>query len=62
MSQHLDSLEVGATVDVRGPSGNIVYLGQGYLCLKEPGKPEQIRWAKKMGLIAGGTGESEMEV
>ena len=58
MSQHLNSLEVGATVDIRGPTGNIVYLGQGYLRLKEPGKPEQIRWAKEIGLIAGGTGEN----
>ena len=31
MSQHLDSLKVGDTVDIRGPAGKVVYLGQGFI-------------------------------
>ena len=57
MSQYLNSLEVGQTVDIRGPAGKVIYLGRGCLRVKEPGRPEQIRWAKELGLIAGGTGE-----
>lgn len=29
MSQHLDSLGIGDTIDVRGPSGKFLYLGKG---------------------------------
>jgi len=29
MTQHLDSLEVGDYVDVRGPNGLLVYNGRG---------------------------------
>ena len=29
MSQYLDLLEVGDTVDIRGPSGKLTYLGKG---------------------------------
>ena len=57
MSQYLESLKVGDTVDIRGPSGKVVYLGQGYFRVKEPGKPEETRYAEQVGLIAGGTGE-----
>lgn len=32
MSQHLDSLSIGSTVEIRGPSGKLTYIGQGY-CL-----------------------------
>ena len=57
MSQHLNSLSVGDTVDISGPAGKVVYLGRGYIRVKLPGKPEQIRFATDVGLIAGGTGE-----
>lgn len=29
MSQHMDSLAVGDTIDVRGPYGEFTYLGRG---------------------------------
>ena len=29
MTQHLESLEIGDTIDVRGPSGHLTYLGKG---------------------------------
>lgn len=60
MSQHLDMLAIGDTIDVRGPSGKVVYLGRGYIRVKFPGKPEQIRKAKEIGLISGGTGITPM--
>ena len=56
MSQYLNSLSVGDTVDIRGPAGKVVYLGRGYFRVKDPGKPEEIRFATDVGLIAGGTG------
>ncbi len=29
MSQHLDSLEIGDTIDIRGPEGKVNYAGRG---------------------------------
>ena len=29
MCQYLDSLEIGDTVDIRGPAGKLTYLGRG---------------------------------
>ena len=57
MSQYLNSLSIGDTVDIRGPAGKVVYLGRGYFRVKDPGKPEEIRFATDVGLIAGGTGK-----
>lgn len=31
MSQYLDTLEIGDTVDIRGPSGKLTYVGRGEL-------------------------------
>ena len=31
MSQYLDSLKIGDTVDIRGPSGKLTYVGRGEL-------------------------------
>ncbi len=62
MSQYLNSLSIGDTVDVRGPAGKVTYLGRGKLRVKLPGKPEQMRHAKKIGLIAGGTGGRSHDV
>ncbi|CAI8054620.1 NADH-cytochrome b5 reductase 2 [Geodia barretti] len=60
MSQYLDSLKVGDTIDITGPAGKVIYLGRGYIRVKYPGKPEQIRFATDIGLIAGGTGITPM--
>lgn len=61
MSQYLDLLEVGDTVDIRGPSGKLTYLGRGKFSIKENNKdPVQVRRAKNVGLIAGGTGITPM--
>lgn len=34
MSQHLDNLKIGDTVDFRGPSGRLIYKGHGKFCIK----------------------------
>ena len=60
MSQYLNSLSLGDTVDIRGPSGKVTYLGRGYVQVKHPGKPESIRHCTELGLIAGGTGITPM--
>nr|GLL44044.1 nitrate reductase [NADH]-like isoform X2 [Ipomoea trifida] len=51
MSQHLDSLELGSTLDVKGPLGHIEYQGRGKFLVH--GKPKH---AKKLAMLAGGTG------
>ncbi|XP_047976946.1 nitrate reductase [NADH]-like [Salvia hispanica] len=51
MSQHLDSLEIGSFIDIKGPLGHIEYTGKGNFVVH--GKQ---RFAKKLAMIAGGTG------
>ncbi|CAM9224046.1 unnamed protein product, partial [Hapterophycus canaliculatus] len=34
MSMHLENLRVGDTVDMRGPKGNLTYLGNGNFRIK----------------------------
>eukprot|EP00437_Effrenium_voratum_P067650 CAMPEP_0181509006 /NCGR_PEP_ID=MMETSP1110-20121109/60095_1 /TAXON_ID=174948 /ORGANISM="Symbiodinium sp., Strain CCMP421" /LENGTH=242 /DNA_ID=CAMNT_0023638497 /DNA_START=1 /DNA_END=729 /DNA_ORIENTATION=- len=51
MSQHLESMKIGDSIDVKGPIGEFVYKGQGQ-CLVN-GKPRSVR---EISMIAGGTG------
>lgn len=51
MSQYLDSLSLGSTMDVKGPLGHIEYIGTGNFMVH--GKP---KFAKKLTMLAGGTG------
>ncbi|XP_022993049.1 nitrate reductase [NADH] [Cucurbita maxima] len=51
MSQYLDSMEVGSTLDVKGPLGHIEYTGRGNFMVH--GKP---RFARRLAMLAGGTG------
>uniref|UniRef100_A0A6M2DE83 NADH-cytochrome b5 reductase n=1 Tax=Xenopsylla cheopis TaxID=163159 RepID=A0A6M2DE83_XENCH len=61
LSQHLESLELGDTIDVRGPSGRLVYLGNGLFSIKKLRKdPPTVVRAKKVNMIAGGTGITPM--
>ncbi|XP_047319660.1 nitrate reductase [NADH]-like [Impatiens glandulifera] len=55
MSQHLDSLMIGAVVDFKGPTGHIEYVGKGSFIVH--GKP---KFARKLSMIAGGTGITPM--
>ncbi|KAL0702076.1 hypothetical protein Bca4012_058198 [Brassica carinata] len=51
MSQHLDSLPIGAVLDIKGPLGHIEYQGRGNFMVN--GKP---KFATKLAMLAGGTG------
>eukprot|EP00112_Aurelia_sp_Birch-Aquarium-sp1_P025716 Seg8713.1 transcript_id=Seg8713.1/GoldUCD/mRNA.D3Y31 product="NADH-cytochrome b5 reductase 3" protein_id=Seg8713.1/GoldUCD/D3Y31 len=60
MSQHLESLKIGDTIDVRGPSGKLTYAKAGLLEIKDGTKPLVKRHCKNVGMIAGGTGITPM--
>eukprot|EP00971_Amphidinium_carterae_P257944 5120222-Amphidinium_carterae.1 len=51
MSQHLESMNVGDTIEVRGPLGEVEYKGTGNFLIHN--KPRSF---KQVSLIAGGTG------
>nr|ACI33240.1 NADH-cytochrome b5 reductase 3 [Salmo salar] len=61
MSQYLESIRIGDTIDFRGPSGLLVYQGNGAFAIKAEKKAEPvIKTAKQVGMIAGGTGITPM--
>ncbi|KAG9342314.1 hypothetical protein JZ751_016816 [Albula glossodonta] len=61
MSQYLEGLRIGDTIDFRGPSGLLVYQGKGKFAIKPDKKSEPvIKTAKHVGMIAGGTGITPM--
>jgi cytochrome-b5 reductase len=61
MSQHLDSLKIGDTIDMKGPKGHMEYLGNGgNFWVKPIGKPKSKRQASQFIMIAGGTGITPM--
>lgn len=62
LSQHLDSLKVGDTVDMRGPKGHLDYHKNGAFTIHPLRKkdPSEERKAKHFGMIAGGTGITPM--
>lgn len=60
MSQHLDSLSIGDTIEMKGPKGHLTYLGKGKFTVKLMRKPLETRQAKHFGMIAGGTGITPM--
>jgi len=61
MSQYLEDMEIGSTIDVRGPNGLIQYTAPGELSVKADKKSDPVIYkAKKVGMIAGGTGITPM--
>jgi cytochrome-b5 reductase len=61
MSQHLESLKIGDTMLMRGPKGELEYLGNGSFTIKKLGSKETVSYKKKqIGMIAGGTGVTPM--
>ena len=54
MSQYLENMNIGDTIDVRGPSGLLVYKGQGEFGIK-PDKKSSAKSVKtkKVSMIAG---------
>ena len=55
MSQHMERMALGETIDVKGPLGHFIYDGCG--AFRNSGKKG---FAKKMSMIAGGTGITPM--
>ncbi|XP_014237940.1 NADH-cytochrome b5 reductase 2 isoform X1 [Trichogramma pretiosum] len=61
LSQHLESLKIGETIDFRGPSGRLVYKGKGKFSIKLMRKEPPVEYSvKKLVMIAGGTGITPM--
>ena len=63
VSQHMHSLKVGDTLDFQGPKGRYEYRGRGVFAikkLKSQGGGFEIRRAKRVGMIAGGSGITPM--
>lgn len=61
MSQYLEKMNVGQSIDFRGPNGLLQYQGRGKFAIKPDKKsPPRIKEAKSVGMIAGGTGITPM--
>ncbi|XP_027216687.1 NADH-cytochrome b5 reductase 3 isoform X2 [Penaeus vannamei] len=61
LSQYLEGMKIGETIDVRGPSGLLEYRGRGVFAIKPDKKsPPNLTTAKKVSMIAGGTGITPM--
>ncbi|XP_072047870.1 NADH-cytochrome b5 reductase 3-like isoform X2 [Amphiura filiformis] len=61
MSQYLEAMAIGDAIDVRGPSGLLVYNGRGKFSIKADKKATPIKkTVKNIGMIAGGTGITPM--
>eukprot|EP00903_Cladosiphon_okamuranus_P017715 g16311.t1 len=56
MSMHLERLQIGDTVDMRGPKGSLTYMGSGNFRIKR----RDDRQVRKLGMMAGGTGITPM--
>merc|ERR1712018_413644 len=54
MSQYLENMKIGDTIDVRGPSGHLVYNGNGKFAIRKDKKssPKTVE-ASKVSMIAG---------
>ncbi|XP_063979566.1 NADH-cytochrome b5 reductase 3 isoform X1 [Diachasmimorpha longicaudata] len=61
LSQHLESMKIGDTIAVKGPSGRLVYKGRGCFSIRMLRKePPVEHHVKKAVMIAGGTGITPM--
>ena len=60
MSQHLDQLQIGQTINMRGPKGHLHYKHYGKFSVKPLGKPKQNRSCQNICMLAGGTGITPM--
>jgi len=59
MTQYLENMQIGDTIDVRGPKGKIHYIGQGKFEVTKKGQIERVL-GRKIGMIAGGSGVTPM--
>lgn len=57
MSQYLDGLSIGDTIEIRGPEGKLNYLSNGNFLFKKTRNSVEERFnCNKVGMLAGGTG------
>lgn len=59
MGQYLDALDIGAKVEVSGPTGHLNYDRPGHIVAKRPRKTLEYS-VKKLNMVAGGTGITPM--
>lgn len=60
MSQYLEQMKLGDTMLMQGPKGKLTYKGHGVFEIVPKPKVLEVRKAKKVGMIAGGTGITPM--
>ncbi|CAL7945002.1 unnamed protein product [Xylocopa violacea] len=61
LSQYLDNMKIGETIDFRGPSGRLIYKGHGKFSIKILRKDPPAEYSvKKIVMLAGGTGITPM--
>lgn len=60
MSQHLQQMQIGQTIEARGPTGSLEYKGTGEFVIARRGGVVQNVRASSVGMIAGGSGITPM--
>ena len=55
MSQHLEALQIGDKMSMRGPKGSLTYKGRGHIDITSRGDTTS-RKVHTIGMVAGGTG------
>ncbi|KAK7892043.1 hypothetical protein WMY93_024006 [Mugilogobius chulae] len=61
MSQYLDNMAIGESIDFRGPNGLLIYKGNGKFSIRPDKKSEpKLKTFKHVAMIAGGTGITPM--
>lgn len=60
LTQHLEKMQIGDTIDAKGPIGRFEYLGNGNFRVKKGRDVYASYTAKSFGMIAGGTGITPM--
>lgn len=60
MSQHLNSMQLGDTILMKGPKGHLDYKGRGQFSIAHK-RDNVVQYnKKKIGMVAGGTGITPM--
>lgn len=60
MSQHLNSMQLGDTILMKGPKGHLDYQGRGQFTIAHK-RDNIVQYnKKKIGMVAGGTGITPM--
>ncbi|CAG7785540.1 unnamed protein product [Allacma fusca] len=61
LTQYLNDMPLGATIDVRGPSGRLVYKGEGEFAIRADKKSPPTNYSvRNVNMIAGGSGITPM--